>query len=119
MRCSSGGEFRGEWYSGWIVLEWMPRSCSAFRIWEAMGMKSCFRDAMTCTDATILVSDSCQMCSSCTDSTPSTSRIAARTSSSSIVAGTPCNKMKAVLRTTNSHQHLVCPCVHEIRRTEW
>ena len=88
-RCSSGGAFRGGWYSGWMVLEWMPRSCSAFRICAATGMKSCLRDAITCTDATILFSDNCQMCSSCTDNTPSTSRIALRTSSREMVAGTP------------------------------
>lgn len=62
-------------------------------------MKSWFRDAITCTEATILDSESCHTCNSCTDRTPSTFRMDPRTSSRDIAGGTPWRRMKDALST--------------------
>lgn len=48
---------------------------------------------ITCTEATTVDSESCQICSSCTDTTPSTDLIPLRTASSETCDGTPCMRM--------------------------
>lgn len=65
----------------------------------AIDMKSCCLSAVIWTEATILVSESCQIWSSWTDSTPSTARMELLTESSEMFAGTACSRMKDVLRT--------------------
>src|SRR5882762_328779 len=70
-------------------------------MFAATGIKSWFRDASTWTEAMIFVSESCQICNSCRERTPSISRIELRTSSIETVDGTPCRRTNEVLRTAD------------------
>jgi hypothetical protein len=110
--CPSAGTSPGWPYSGWMVLEWIPRSCRDFRIFKATVIKSWLRDVATCTEATSLDSESCQTCSSCSERTPSTAKMASLTSSTAIEGGTPWRRMKAALRTDLNSQSQGCQSVN-------
>jgi hypothetical protein len=76
-------------YSGCIVLECIPCWTKICRISEATCMKSTSRETFMCTEAIILVSESCHTCSSWIESTPPTARTSALTSSNETSGGTP------------------------------